>query len=238
MMDSRGGRVLERGHRSMVDADECGWIREHATGGFDHLLLGTSLPVLLGPGMHHLQAWNEAVCSGTWGPWTTEWGERIRRSQDLDHWSSFHESFIRLTDLIRAVGAGEKGQPPASIVVLSGDVHFGYLAEATFRDGDVKSPVYQAVSSPFRNALPGQKARLQRLSWTKPGELAGRTLARLAGIEEEGVSWRRTHEKLWFENQVATLTLEGRRATLAFEKAILDGSGEPDLRKIYEHRLA
>jgi hypothetical protein len=52
------------------------------------------------------------------------------------------------------------------------------------------------------------------------------------------VSWRLTHEKLWFENQVATLSLEGRRATLLFEEAILDSSGEPDLRKIYEHHLA
>src|SRR5918998_2815132 len=64
MMDSRGGRVLEEGHRSMVDAQEWAWIEEQATGDFDHLLFGTSLPVLLGPGMHHLQAWNEAICAG------------------------------------------------------------------------------------------------------------------------------------------------------------------------------
>ena len=37
MMDSRGGRVLEEGQRSMVDAEEWGWILDHATGGFDHL---------------------------------------------------------------------------------------------------------------------------------------------------------------------------------------------------------
>jgi PhoD-like phosphatase len=238
VIDSRGGRVLEKGRRSMVDAEEWDWIREHATGDFDHLLLGTSLPVLLGPGMHHLQAWNEAVCSGVWGAWATGWGEGIRRSQDLDHWSSFYESFVELIELVRSVGAGEKGRPPASIVLLSGDVHHGYLAEATFRDEDVKSPVYQAVSSPFRNALPEKKARLQRLGWTKPGEWVGRALARLAGIEEEGVSWRLTHERLWFENQIATLKLEGRQATLTFEKAALDGSGEPGLQKIHEHRVA
>jgi hypothetical protein len=62
VMDSRGGRVLEEGRRSMIDAGEWAWIQDKATGGFDHLLLGTSLPVLLGPGMHHLEAWNEAVC--------------------------------------------------------------------------------------------------------------------------------------------------------------------------------
>ena len=40
----------------MVDADEWSWIEERTTGGFDHLLLGTSLPLMPGPGMPHLQA--------------------------------------------------------------------------------------------------------------------------------------------------------------------------------------
>src|SRR5919107_869344 len=237
MMDSRGGRVLERGHRSMVDAEEWNWIEEHATGDFDHLLLGTSLPVLLGPGMHHLQAWNEAVCSGVWGERAAEWGEKIRRSQDLDHWSSFRDSFVRLTDLIRRVGAGEKGRPPASILVFSGDVHHGYLTESTFRDDEVESPVYQVVCSPLRNSLPGDKSRLQRLSWTKPGELAGRALSRLAGLSDPEVRWSLTHGSLWFENQIASLELNGRQATLVFEKAVLGGSGEPGLEKIYEYHL-
>lgn len=238
MVDSRGGRVLEKGHRSMVNANQWGWVEEHATGDFDHLLLGTSVPVLLGPGMHHLQAWNEAVCSGVWGEQVTGWAENVRRSQDLDHWSSFRESFDALTALIQAVGAGERGDSPASIVVLSGDVHHGYLAEAAFGNGRVESPIYQAVCSPLRNSLPGKKSRLQSIGWRKPGELAGRLLARLAGIGEEKISWRLTHDKLWFENQIATLELEGRQATLTFEKAVLDGSGEPNLGKIYEHRLA
>ncbi|MCA1728328.1 MAG: alkaline phosphatase family protein [Actinobacteria bacterium] len=237
MVDSRGGRVLEKGHRSMVNANQWGWVEEHATGGFDHLLLGTSVPVLLGPGMHHLQAWNEAVCSGVWGEQVTGWAENVRRSQDLDHWSSFRESFDALTALIQTVGAGERGDSPSSIVVLSGDVHHGYLAEATFGNGRVESPIYQAVCSPLRNSLPGKKSRLQSAGWRKPGELAGRLLARLAGIGQEKISWRLTHDKLWFENQIATLKLEGRQATLTFEKAILDSSGEPNLGKIYEHRL-
>ncbi|MBD0358066.1 MAG: alkaline phosphatase family protein [Rubrobacter sp.] len=237
MIDSRGGRVLERGQRSMVDAEEWRWIEEYAIGGFDHLLLGTSLPVLLGPGMHDLQAWNEAVCSGVWGERAAEWGEKIRRSQDLDHWSSFRDSFVRLTDLIRRVGAGEKGRPPASILVFSGDVHHGYLTESTFRDDEVESPVYQVVCSPLRNSLPGDKSRLQRLAWTKPGELAGRALSRLAGLSDPEIRWSLTHGSLWFENQIASLELNGRQATLVFEKAVLGGSGEPGLEKIYEYHL-
>ena len=117
-------------------------------------------------------------------------------------------------------------------------MHHGYLAEATFRDEDVKSPIYQAVCSPLRNSLPGRKSRLQSLGWTKPGELVGRLLSRLAWLGKEEADWRLTHQELWFENQVGTLELENQRATLTFEKAALDHSEEPDLEKIYEHRLA
>jgi hypothetical protein len=166
------------------------------------------------------------------------WGERIRRSQDLDQWASFHRSFVELTGLIRRVAAGEKGYPPASITILSGDVHHGYLVEAKFRDDNVESPIHQAVCSPLRNALPGRKSRLQSVAWTKSAALAGRLLSRLAGVEAQDVDWRLTHDKPWFENHVATLDLDGRRAIITFEEAVQDNSGEPGLRRIYERRLA
>src|SRR5918998_2328374 len=50
MMDSRAGRVLDEGKRSMLDVEEWAWIEDTATGDFDHLIFGTSLPVLLSPG--------------------------------------------------------------------------------------------------------------------------------------------------------------------------------------------
>ncbi|MGH3148013.1 MAG: alkaline phosphatase D family protein, partial [Rubrobacter sp.] len=53
VMDSRAGRVLKEGHRSMLDDEEWAWIEDKATGDFDHLLFGTSLPFLLAPGLHH-----------------------------------------------------------------------------------------------------------------------------------------------------------------------------------------
>jgi hypothetical protein len=165
-------------------------------------------------------------------------GERIRRSQDLDQWASFHHSFVELTGLIRRVAAGEKGNPPSSITILSGDVHHGYLAEANFRDARVESSVYQAVCSPLRNALPGRKSRLQDVAWTKPAALAGRLLSRSAGIEAENLSWRLTHDEPWFENHVATLELDCQHARITFEEAVQDGSGEPSLETICERRLA
>jgi hypothetical protein len=237
VMDSRGGRVLDEGCRSMIDAREWAWIEDKATGNVDHLLLATSLPVLLGPGMHNLQSWNEAVCAGAWGERAKGLGEWVRRSQDLDQWASFQDSFAALTGLIQRIAGGKKGDPPSSITILSGDVHHGYLAEASFDGTDAKSRIYQAVCSPLRNALPSEKSHLQNVAWTKPAMFAGRLLSRLAGVESPDLTWRLTHEAPWFENHVATLQLDGRRASITFEEAVTDDSGEPGLRRIYASRL-
>ncbi len=37
------------------------------SGDFDHLLIATTVPFLLSPGFHHLEAWSERVCDGAWG---------------------------------------------------------------------------------------------------------------------------------------------------------------------------
>jgi hypothetical protein len=238
VIDSRGGRVLEEGRRSIVDADEWAWIEERATGGFDHLLLGTSLPLMLGPGMHHLQAWNERVCSGAWGKRAAEWAENLRRSQDLDHWASFQDSYKQMSELMKGVATGRRGEPPSTVLVLSGDVHHGYLAEADFRGMKTLSHVYQAVCSPLRNSLPGKKSRLQSVAWNGSAALVARLLARLAGVREPGMDWRLAHEEPFFDNQVATLDLDGPSATITFEGAVLDPSKEPNLQTLYRRRLA
>ncbi len=91
MIDSRAGRVLEPPEdRSMIDPDEWEWLEEHAREReFDHLLIGTSLPFLLSPGLHYLESWNEAVCNGVWGRLAAGAGEKIRRAVDLEHWAAF-----------------------------------------------------------------------------------------------------------------------------------------------------
>jgi hypothetical protein len=139
--------------------------------------------------------------------------------------------------LIGGVASGAKGDPPSTILILSGDVHHGYLAEATL-EKDAKSRVYQAVCSPLRNALPGKKSFLQNNAWSRPAVLAASFLARLAGVPREPLTWRLTHDAAFFDNQIATLELEGRSATITFEKAILDAWNEPTLKKLYEHHLA
>ena len=241
VVDSRAGRVLKEQHRSMLDAAEWAWIEEQATGDFDHLLLATSVPFLLSPGLHHFESWNEAVCAGAWGKTAARVGEFIRQIVDLEHWAAFHDSFDHLADLLKSVSAGERStnRPPASVVVLSGDVHHGYLAEIGFEDGAAaKSPAYQMVSSPLRNPLGFPERLALHVGWTKPGELIGRALARLAGAKEPDVRWRLMHKEPWFVNHISTLETRGREASLKVEKTTPEDVGEPRLHKILERRLA
>jgi hypothetical protein len=159
---------------------------------------------------------------------------------DLEHWSAFHDSFEGLAALLRAVASGERsnGKPPASVVVLSGDVHHGYLAELDFGDGaDVKSSVYQAVGSPLRNILGLPERLAMRFGWSWLGERVGKTFARSAGVEESSLRWHLMHEKPWFENHISTLGLRGRYAVLKVEKPTPEHTGEPRLHPILERRL-
>ena len=240
VVDTRAGRILDEGDRSMVDDEEWRWILENTSGDLDHLLIGTSLPVLLPPALHHAETWNEAVCAGAWGPLAASLGERIRQALDLEHWSAFGKSFEKMTGLLRSVASGEDddGRAPASIVVLSGDVHHGYLAEADYPGDGTRSAVYQAVCSPLRNTLGSPERLAMRFGWSRPGEVLWRSLARLAGVKRPDLRWRLTHEKLWFENHIGTLELRRREAVLRVEEAAGGGPTRPYLKEILSRRLA
>jgi PhoD-like phosphatase len=241
MMDSRGGRVLDPDKRAMVDEGEWRFIRECASGGgYNHLLLGTSLPWLMAPAMHWLEAWDEAVCAGAWGARAARVGERIRQGLDLEHWAAFQRSFEDLERLVQSVGSGEQGEPPATIVALSGDVHHAYLMEVGFRpEAKVRSSVYQAVCSPFRNPLDRHERLTIRLATKRPTEALTRALARSAGVRDPDIRWRLAGGcEPWFDNQVGTLELEGRRARLQVEKTVPDDMVDPQLQTVIDVCLA
>ncbi len=92
------------------------------------------LPVLLSPTLHYLEAWKEAVCDGAWGKLAARIGEKIRRAVDLEHWAAFQDSFHRLVRTHGELASDRRGHPPASIVLLGGDIHQAYVAEVAFRD--------------------------------------------------------------------------------------------------------
>jgi hypothetical protein len=241
MIDSRAGRVLTPGRRSMVDQGEWDWITEHATGGFDHLLIGSTLPLFLAPGLHYLEAWNEAVCDGAWGGLAARLGEKLRQGADLEHWAAFRRSFDLMCGLLRDVGSGHRGRPPRSIVMLGGDVHHAYLAEVGFpRGSGVQSHVWQATCSPFRNPLSTKERRGVKVGFTRWGEAIGRVLARSAGVPAPPVRWRFQDGDPRFDNQVGTLELDGPKALARLERAILSDDGDhthPVLEIADEHGL-
>jgi hypothetical protein len=239
VIDSRAGRVLEEGRRSMLDDDEWEWVHEHATGGFEHLLVATSLPWLLGRGMHFGEAWSEAVAGGAWGSRAAGVAEKIRKTVDMEHWAAFQDSFARLADLFRAIGSGERGEPPASIVALSGDVHHAYLFEVGYpRGSGMRSNVWQAVCSPYRNPLGKGERRQIRMAMSRPAAWALRALAQLAGVRDPGIGWRMIGDGPWFDNQVATLTVDGRRMEMRLDKAVPVDENSARLECVLEHRLA
>jgi hypothetical protein len=230
VLDTRAGRLIaDDAQRQMLSPEQWSWVSEQLTGDVDHLLIASTLPLLLAPGLHALEGWNEAVCAGAWGGLAARAGERIRQGLDLEHWSAFRTSFNLLVDELRAVGSGERGAPPASIVVLSGDVHHAYLAEAGFpRGAGVRSAVVQAVCSPIRNPLDRNERRMLRSALSRPAHVVAGLLARAAGVREPPVRWR-FPEPPTFDNQIATLTLDGRAARLRIERTDPDEWRDPRL---------
>ena len=236
-IDSRAGRVLEEDRRAIVDDEEWEWIVERARGDFDHLLIATTVPWLLSPAFDRLEAWNERLTDGAWGALPAKASEMLRREVDFDHWAAFGESFARLRDLLGEVARGEHGRAPASVVVLSGDVHHAYLCEVAYPGSPERSPVYQAVCSPYRNPLDEKERRVVRAGFGRPFTLLARLLARLAGAPDPGVRWRLLDGPC-FDNQVASLHLEGREATMRLDKTVPGRDGEEALELSFESRLA
>jgi hypothetical protein len=241
VVDSRAGRVLDdpacdRG-RAMLDEHEFSWLEEELSGGAEHVLVATSLPLLLLPALHDLEAWNEAVCDGAWGRLGARVGERVRRAGDLEHWAAFGGSFVRFARLLEDAAAGRRGPAPRSIVVVSGDVHHAYVAQVGFRRGaGATTPVHQVVCSPLRNPLARKERAVLRFAASGAARAIGRALTRSARVPRPPVDWR-VPDGPWFDNQVATLRYaDGERPRLRLFKTLPDDR-EPVLEAVLDRAL-
>jgi PhoD-like phosphatase len=233
VLDSRAARIVVENRRQMMAKAEWDWIVEHGHGSFDHLVVATSLPVFLPPGIHHLEAWNESICDGAWGALVQRLGEWLRRAVDLEHWAAYQLSFRRLVDLLCSVSRGLGGDPPASITILSGDVHTTYIADVDLGGACGSSHVRQVVCSPFRNPLELRDRRVVKTTGSRGAAKLFERLARLAGVEPVDVSWKLATPRS-FQNSIGQLELEGRAATVTlFQSGSYPGS---DLRVTYSDR--
>jgi hypothetical protein len=217
MADTRSARALGEdalgdGSRSILGPEGHAWLDEQLTGGPDHVVVASTVPVLLPPAANFLEAWNEAVCAGAWGQRARGPAERLRQALDLEHWGAFQYSLRRLAAGVGELARGERGPAPATVLLLSGDVHFSYLARVHGLDGpEGTSRVAQLVSSPLCNQLPVNLRRLARLSATGLFAVAGRVLTRLARVPDSGLRWR-LEGRPYFGNTIGEVGFDGRAA--------------------------
>ncbi|MER5914202.1 alkaline phosphatase D family protein [Streptomyces sp. NPDC001982] len=233
MVDTRAARVLEERSRAMLDPGEERWLREQALadrGSYDHLLVGTSLPWLLPHLVHDAETWDAALCRGERGPRWARFGERLRRAADLEHWAAFPASFAALTGLLAEAGSGTDA--PATVCVLSGDVHHAYVAEPSWPSGTPDARVLQLTCSPVHNSIPLSVRLGFRFGWSAAARLLGRRFARHGRCPRPPVNWRKTGGP-WFGNQIMSLVLQGRSARLRLDQARPDGT----LRTVEESSL-
>ena len=235
MVDSRAGRVLDPGERSMVDEDEWEWIEEHATRRLrppaDRDLAAAAAGAracttsrrgtrrcATAPGARSAAHLGEKLRQGA-RPRALGGVRRVARAHDGRSSS--------------AVGTGERGEPPATIVALSGDVHHAYLAEVGFPPGTGMRSTrlagdVLAVPQPARrqgahgHALHGL-ARRRACS-------CARWRARRAS-RTPSVRWRYAHDEPWFDNQVATLELDGRQRAASCSRRRVRARGRASIRR-------
>jgi hypothetical protein len=157
----------------------------------------------------------------------------MRRGLDLEDWPAFGKSFHAFLALLRDVGSGtgacEGVDPPATITLLSGDIHFTYRAAVHFDEEDnVTSRVNQVTSSPIRNALDRRDRNVLRAASTRVGLRIGLLLRRSVRLGPTLAKWE-TVEGPLFGNCMAQLTIEDDRCALMVESAQPDANGQPFL---------
>lgn len=224
VLDNRAGRQLEPGPASMLPARDWRWLEEvMQTPGYEHLVIGSSLPWLLPHGVHHAEAaithWAE---SGDGLARAT--AEKIRRTIDLEHWPAVGRSFDELSGLIARLGTAASGDgrtPPRTVTVLSGDVHHSYAARPNLGP-QVRSAVHQLTCSPVHNKVPLPMRPLFSIAWRRSGARLGRMLSRAAGLAKPAITWVKLAGP-YFGNAVGTLHLEGAVATALIEGTRRDG---------------
>ncbi|MGY1746645.1 alkaline phosphatase D family protein [Blastococcus sp. SYSU D00695] len=236
MVDSRAGRVLDEQARRMLDDDEFDWVeaamRQAVADGVEHVVVGTSLPWLLPHAIHEVERWNETLNVRHEGRWRGRLAERLRQAADLEHWAAFGASFERLGRAVTSLARGEAGRAPATVLVLSGDVHHAYAAELT-EPGGLTSRVHQLTVSPLHNQAPHPIKVGFRIGWSGWARRLMTGLARLSRVAPSPLDWTKAAGP-FFGNQVGELVLDGRSARFRLLVADEETRATEELREVLD----
>lgn len=235
VLDSRAARDLQPDRRSILDGTEMRWLDETLRGGHRHVFIGTSLPFLLPPGLHDLEAMDEVVAQGAFGRRAAHAAEHVRRVVDLEHWAAFNAGFDEVFDMVMDLARGHRGAAPETVTFLSGDVHNSYFAEVTDpASHGARSRIVQAVCSPLRNPMP-RGVRVMVSMLTRSLARPMRFLAsRSRRVPDPRYPWTVT-EGPWFDNNVALCRVTPGGLELAWVTGMVDGDDHdhPWLREVY-----
>ena len=188
-------------------------------------MLGTSLPWLLPHAIGDLQSVVSAAAARP--GWRGRLGETVRQGADLEHWQAFRPSFDRLTQVITR-RRDRRPAAPATVSVLSGDVHHSYAARVDLPGpgddpGAAASAVHQLTCSPVHNVVDWFIRPMFRLGWSRAIGRLTRRWAASAGVPPVDVAWHKLAGPL-FGNTIATLELDGRHAAVSFAQPRSAGS--------------
>lgn len=236
VVDSRAARNLDPDDRSLLDDVEMAWLDGRMRGGFRHLLVATSLPFLLPMGLHHVEAWDEAVSEGAWGKLAARAGEKLRQGLDLEHWGAFQNSFQKVAAIAADVADGKRGPAPETVTFLSGDVHFSYVSEVRRSSG---SRIVQAVCSPIRNPLPRLMRSFSAILSYGLGEAAGSLAARSAKVPDPPFRWSGVRGP-WFDNNLACLEVAPEGLKLWWQTGVVNDGDHlhPGLKEVASVTMA
>ena len=206
VLDSRCGRVLEEGRRSILDDAEWEWLERHLEGDFDHLLIATSDPVVLAPGAPSRRALGRGDRRRGLGPAAARsWGSGFAAPPTSTTGPRSATSFERLMGLLARAGGGRvrpgagldhvaiRRRPPR----LSGRARVSRDATGSRAASGRRSARRTATRSRAASA------RRSKLGDSAARRAIFRGLARLAGVAREPVRWRLV-EGPFYDNQVAT----------------------------------
>jgi hypothetical protein len=128
--------------------------------------------------------------------------------------------------MVTAVATGPGA--PATVTVLSGDVHHSYAARVDLPGpgdgpGTPSSAVHQLTCSPVHNVVDWFIRPGFRLGWSRRIARLTRWWAERAGVPPVEVAWHKLVGPV-FGNTIATLELDGRHAEVTFAQPRSAGS--------------